>query len=100
MIYEQKDPSAPTTNAISEQITLPIHDLRPSLADPEIRKGISIDTTGFAVPDREITGTTMKYEDWDNEEKIKKVYYEEVSESVKTLHPYFLTDVADEVRTL
>ncbi|GAA5886558.1 hypothetical protein JCM16303_006608 [Sporobolomyces ruberrimus] len=83
VIYEQKDPSAPTTNAISEQITLPIHDLRPSLADPEIRKGISIDTTGFAVPDREITGTTMKYEDWDNEEKIKKVYYEEVSDLLK-----------------
>jgi hypothetical protein len=45
-----------------------------------LRKQISIDTTGFAFPEAEIAGTTMKFEDWEDEEKIRKTYYSEVSE--------------------
>ncbi|GAA5946142.1 hypothetical protein JCM3765_000133 [Sporobolomyces pararoseus] len=83
VIYEQKDPSLPTSNFIRSEIPLPIHDLRPALKDPESRKEISIATTGFEVPAAKISGTSMKYEDWENEEKIKGTYYKEVEELLK-----------------
>ncbi|GAA6005087.1 hypothetical protein JCM11491_002575 [Sporobolomyces phaffii] len=83
VIYDQKDPSLPTTNSVLTQIELPIHDLRPALADPELRKQISVDTTGFAFPEADISGTKMQYQDWDDEDKIRGVYYDEVSELLK-----------------
>ncbi|GAA5838446.1 hypothetical protein JCM3766R1_005547 [Sporobolomyces carnicolor] len=83
VIYDQKDPSRPTTNYVLIKPELEIHNLRPALADPELRKQISIDTTGFAVPDATISGTKMQFEDWDDEQKIRGVYYDEVSELLK-----------------
>ncbi|GAA5906274.1 uncharacterized protein JCM6883_005501 [Sporobolomyces salmoneus] len=83
VIYDQQDPSKPTTNYILKKPELPIHDLRPALSDPERRKEISIATTGFAVPEKEIAGTKMKYEDWENEEAIRGTYYREVEELLK-----------------
>ncbi|GAA5936262.1 uncharacterized protein JCM15063_002762 [Sporobolomyces koalae] len=73
----------PDNNFVRADIDLPIHDLRPLLADPEARKDIGIETTGFAVPDAAISGTSMQYEDWQDEDKIKSTYYPEVSELLK-----------------
>lgn len=59
---------------------MPIYDLRPSLADPELRKQISTDSTGFAYVDPDLARTEMEYKDWEDEEKIQGHYYNEVTE--------------------
>ncbi|GAA6062427.1 hypothetical protein JCM10212_006062 [Sporobolomyces blumeae] len=81
LMYESD--SIPFSNFVRKAIPLPIHDLRPVLASPEGRNAVSIETTGFDVPDPAVTRTKMRYEDWDDEDKIRKVYYDEVSELLK-----------------
>ncbi|GAA5855849.1 hypothetical protein JCM8547_000384 [Rhodosporidiobolus lusitaniae] len=82
LMYESPGPHLPFTNALPDHHDLPVHDLRP-LLDTPAAKEISIETTGFDVPSREISGTSMKYEDWDDEKKINEVYLPEVEEMLK-----------------
>jgi hypothetical protein len=77
---KQVDPTQPDTNFVRTRVELPVHDLRPALANPDLRKEIAVDRTGFAVPEPEISGTKMSYEDWEDDDKIRSVYYDEVSE--------------------
>lgn len=67
------------TNVDPIEKTLPIYDLR-ALDDPAAET--SIDTTGFQVVDKKHSATSMKYEDWSQEDKIRSVYYDEVKAQV------------------
>ncbi|GAA5858260.1 hypothetical protein JCM1840_001118 [Sporobolomyces johnsonii] len=74
----------PSGNAISELRSVQIHDLRP-LIDAGKADETSVDKTGFQVPKRDFTGTSMRYEDWADERKVKEVYYKEVEELLKNV---------------
>ncbi|GAA5930934.1 hypothetical protein JCM1841_003657, partial [Sporobolomyces salmonicolor] len=74
----------PSGNAIRELHSVQIHDLR-ALIDAGKSDETSHDKTGFQVPKRELTGTGMRYEDWEDEAKIKEVYYKEVEELLKNV---------------
>ncbi|GAA6000152.1 hypothetical protein JCM10207_007880 [Rhodosporidiobolus poonsookiae] len=80
--FPSPGPHLPENNVVPDLRRLPIHDLRP-LLDTPARKDISIETTGFDVVPRALSGTSMGYEDWDSEEKIREVYYPEVEEMLK-----------------
>ncbi|GAA5907383.1 hypothetical protein JCM6882_002822 [Rhodosporidiobolus microsporus] len=79
LMYPSPGPRLPDTNALSDIHPLPIHDLRPLLGSG----AFSTETTGFDIPAREISGTSMKSEDWDDKDKIEKVYYPEVEAMLK-----------------
>ncbi|GAA5899806.1 hypothetical protein JCM5296_004225 [Sporobolomyces johnsonii] len=81
LMYEST--KIPENNVEREHPQLPIHDLRPLLSNPDVMRQISVDTTGFAVPAKEISRTKMQYSDWDNEETIKSVYYPELETMLK-----------------
>lgn len=68
------------TNVNPVEKSVQIHDLR-ALDDPAAVT--SVDTTGFQVVDKSISGTTMKFEDWRSEEKIQSTYYDEVKACVE-----------------
>ncbi|GAA5974229.1 hypothetical protein JCM11641_003340 [Rhodosporidiobolus odoratus] len=82
--YTQPAPGSlqPETNIIRTPYKLPIHDLRP-LLDTPARNDISLETTGFDVPANDISGTSMKYEDWQDSKKIDEIYLPEVAEMLK-----------------
>ncbi|GAA5925142.1 hypothetical protein JCM1841_005797 [Sporobolomyces salmonicolor] len=81
LMYEST--KIPDNNVEREHPQLPIHDLRPLLSNPDAMRQISVDTTGFAIPPKEISRTKMQYSDWDNEETIKSVYYPELETMLK-----------------
>jgi hypothetical protein len=83
LMFPSPGPHLPFTNAVRDFRQIPIHDLRPLLDDPEATKEISTETTGFEVVPKKLSGTSMKYEDWEDEEKIKEVYLPEVEEMLK-----------------
>lgn len=81
-MFDSPGPHQPFTNSLRDERQIPIHDLRPILGT-EAAKEISTDTTGFDVVPKELSGTSMKYEDWDDEDKIKTVYLPEVETMLK-----------------
>ncbi|KAK4052374.1 hypothetical protein OIV83_002176 [Microbotryomycetes sp. JL201] len=70
------------TNVVFKPHSVPIHDLRPLVAENKEHL-TSIDSTGFQIVPKQLAKTDMKYEDWDNEDAITSKYYEEVSEMLK-----------------
>lgn len=73
----------PPNNFTQDKVEVPIHDLRPALADPKLRSQISTDSTGFGYVDADLANTEMEYEDWENEERIRGHYYNEITELLK-----------------
>jgi len=73
----------PPNNFTQDKVEVLIHDLRPALADPKLRSQISTDSTGFGYVEPDLAKTEMEYEDWENEEKIRGHYYNEVTELLK-----------------
>lgn len=45
-------------------------------------QGISTETTGFGILPRDRTRTAMRYDDWADEDKVRRVYYNEIDECV------------------
>lgn len=73
------DPTATNlpSNVIPKDYATPIYDLRP-LVDEGREAETDINLTGFQIVPKKVAATSMKYEDWEHEETIRKRYYSEV----------------------
>lgn len=65
------------TNVKPRPVDTPVYDLR---AVPDVAAVTSIETTGFQVVSKDLSGTSMRYEDWSEESRITGQYYEEVKQ--------------------
>ncbi|KAI8610807.1 hypothetical protein BC830DRAFT_1144022 [Chytriomyces sp. MP71] len=73
----------PASNFERVPVDQPLHSLRAALADPLARAQIGIDSTGFQVVDGDTSATAMRYADWEDDAKIRELYYAEVKELLK-----------------
>ncbi|TNY20840.1 hypothetical protein DMC30DRAFT_351604 [Rhodotorula diobovata] len=80
--YPSPGPHLPFTNSVIDTYPTEIRDLRP-LVGTEAANEVSIETTGFGLVPRDKTQTSMSYDDWRDEDKIKNVYYREVEDLFK-----------------
>ncbi|GJN87168.1 hypothetical protein Rhopal_000113-T1 [Rhodotorula paludigena] len=80
--FPSPGPHLPSTNAITETKPTQIYDLRPLLGT-EAARDIGIETTGFGVLPAERTRTSLTYDDWTDENKIRSVYYREIEDLFK-----------------
>ena len=72
------DSPLPKTNVGTLHHSTPIYDLRPLVdAAAGLANGTNTETTGFQVISKEIGKTVMKEADWDHDEIIRSVYYDE-----------------------
>lgn len=65
------------SNVVPQEIERPIYDLRP-LFEEGREAETDINLTGFQLVPKNISSTSMKYEDWDDQDKIAELYYPEV----------------------
>ncbi|KAI5479264.1 7alpha-cephem-methoxylase P8 chain related protein [Pseudohyphozyma bogoriensis] len=79
-LYE--DPNLPQTNVVYKDVKKNIYDLRPLVEAGGVNP-TDVQVTGFQFLPKEVAETQMKEEDWDDEEKIRSVYYEEVDQLLK-----------------
>ena len=77
MQYNPSGGNGLPSNVIPRQYSRPIYDLR-QLVDEDREAETDINTTGFQIVPKQLSATSMKYEDWENEETIRKRYYSEV----------------------
>jgi hypothetical protein len=75
-VYADLTGTVPLTNSVRVKKHTPLHDLR-ALVNQGRESETNVQVTGFQVLGRETAKTSMKEEDFTNDELIRSKYYEE-----------------------